>query len=308
MGQSLKDRVAVVTGGGGGIGREICLLMAKEGAKVVVNDFGTATDGSGQNNAPASVVVDEIKKAGGSAVANFDSVATWDSAANIIKTAIDNFGKIDIVVNNAGVARDRMMFNMSEQEWDIVVKTHLYGSFFVTRHAIPLMKQQGYGRVIFMSSNAAYGVSVGQANYGAAKAGMLCLSGVVANSMGKVGVTSNCIFPHADTRLTLTEAAKKQRAALAATGVAPSGDRDPSVVAPMVAYLCSEAAANITNQIFDVAGSEISRFTWPLEPVKSIFSRGKPWTVEELAKDVPATIAKGLVNPFWPPKQEEKKP
>ncbi|MDD5093094.1 MAG: SDR family oxidoreductase [Dehalococcoidia bacterium] len=290
MGESLKGRVAVVTGGGGGIGREICLLMAREGAKLVVNDYGTALDGSGQDSTPANKVVADITKEGGIAIANLDSVATWHGGENIIKTAVDNFGEIDILVNNAGVARDRMVFNMSEQEWDIVVKTHLYGSFFCTRHALPLMRKQNYGRLIFMSSNASYGVSVGQANYGAAKAGMLCLSGVVANSLGKNGVTSNAIFPHADTRLSMSEAAKKERER---TGVAPAGDRDPSVVAPMVVYLCSEAAASITNQIFDVSGSEISRFSWPLEPVKSIFSRGVPWTVENLAKDIPNTLAKG---------------
>lgn len=305
MGQMLKDRIAVVTGGGGGLGRAMCLLMAQEGAKVVVNDFGTTSDGSGQSASPADLVVNEIKKAGGTAVANYDSVATWQGGENIIKTAVSSFGRIDILVNNAGVARDRMIFNMSEQEWDIVVKTHLYGSFYCTRPAAALMRQQKYGRLIFISSNASYGVSVGQANYGSAKAGMLCLSSVCANGLGKYGVTSNAIFPHADTRLTLTEEAKKQRDAL---GLNVAGARDPQTVAPMVAYLCSEAAANITGQIFDVSGDDISLYSWPLEPVKTIFSRGQLWTVEGLAKDIPNTLAKGLVNPFFLAKKEEGKP
>ncbi|MFA4837346.1 MAG: SDR family oxidoreductase, partial [Dehalococcoidia bacterium] len=267
MGEMLKGKVAVITGGGGGLGKEICLLMAREGAKVVVNDFGTATDGSGKSASPADIVVEEIKKAGGTAVANYDSVASEAGGNNIIKTAVSSFGRIDILVNNAGVARDRMIFNMSSDEWDIVVKTHLYGSFYCTRPAAGIMRQQKFGRLIFMSSNAAYGVSVGQANYGAAKAGMLCMSSVCSNSLGKYGVTSNAIFPHADTRLTLTEEAKKQRESL---GMNVGGGRDPKVVAPMVAYLCTDAAANITGQIFDVSGDDISLYSWPLEPVKTI--------------------------------------
>ena len=297
MGDMLKDKVAVITGGGGGLGKQMCLLMARQGAKVVVNDFGTTKEGTGQDASAADVVVAEIKKESGQAVANYDSVATPEGGENIIKTAIESFGRIDILVNNAGVMRDRMIFNMSAEEWDIVVKTHLYGSFYCTRPASALMRQQKYGRLIFMSSNAAYGVSVGQPNYGAAKAGMLCMSSVCANSLGKYGVTSNSIFPHADTRLTLTEEAKKQREAL---GMNVVGGREPNVVAPMVVYLCSDAAANITGQIFDVSGEDISLYSWPLEPVKTIFSRGELWTPEQLSKDVPETLVKDLVNPFIP--------
>lgn len=297
MGDMLKDKVAVITGGGRGLGKEMSLLMARQGAKVVVNDFGTTKEGTGQDSSPADQVVAEIKEEGGTAVANYDSVASWQGGENIIKTAIDNFSRIDILVNNAGVMRDRMIFNMTEEEWDIVVKTHLYGSFYCTRLAAAQMRQQKSGRLIFISSNAAYGVSVGQPNYGAAKAGMLCLSSVCANSLGKYGVTSNAIFPHADTRLTLTEEAKKQRETL---GMNVGGPREPKVVAPMVAYLCTDAAANITGQIFDVSGDDISLYSWPLEPVKTIFSRGELWTVEQLAKDIPNTLAKDLVNPFNP--------
>ncbi len=295
MGDMLKDKVAVITGGGGGLGKAMCVLMAEQGAKVVVNDFGVSTAGEGRDTSAADQVVEEIKKAGGQAVANYDSVATPEGGENIIKTAVETFGRIDILVNNAGIARDRMIFNMSAEEFDIVVKTHLYGSFYCTRPASALMRQQKGGRLIFMSSNAAYGISVGQANYGSAKAGMLCLMGVCANSLGKYGVTSNAIFPHADTRLTLTEEAKKQREAL---GMNVGGGRDPKVVAPMVAYLCSDAAANINGQIFDVSGDDISLFHWPIEPVKTIFSRGELWTPEQLAEDIPKTLASELVNPF----------
>ena len=294
MGQLLKDKVAIVTGGGGGIGSSICKLLAREGAKVVVNDYGTAADGSGKSSNAADKVVEEIKKAGGTAVPNYDSVATWASAENIIKTATSSFGRLDILVNNAGVLRDRMIFNMSEQEFDIVVKTHLYGSFFCTRHALTVMKEQKYGRMLFTSSNAAYGVSVPQANYGSAKAGMLCISNVVANSMGKYNITSNAIFPHADTRMTLTEEAKKSRLAHGLTDGGAA--RDPDGVAPLVAFLVSDAAANITGQVFDVSGVEISRYNWPLKPVSTIFGGPDIWKVEDLVKKIPATVAKDVLK------------
>ncbi len=295
MGEFLKGKVAVVTGGGGGIGREICMLMAKEGARVVVNDYGTTPDGSGQSTSTADKVVADIVKDGGVAVPNYDSVASWQGGENIIKTAVNKFGRIDILVNNAGVLRDRMIFNMSEQEWDIVIKTHLYGSFYCTRHATALMREQKYGRLVFTSSNASYGVSQGQANYGSAKAGMLCLSSVCANSLAKYGVTSNAIFPHADTRMTLTEEARREREKHGLGGGGPG--RDPRGVAPMVVFLSSDSAANITGQVFDVSGSEISLYSWPLKPVKTIFGGPGIWTVEDLANKIPNTLAKDLVKP-----------
>ena len=197
----LKDRVAVVTGSGRGIGRGMALLMAKEGAKVVVNDLGGAEDGTGSDQAVASQVAKEITDAGGTAVANFDSVATWDGGHNIIQTAIDNFGKIDILVNNAGVLRDRMIFNMTEEEWDGVMAVHLKGAFNCTRAASNYMKQQKYGRVINFSSTSGLLGNYGQSNYGAAKLGLVGFTRNCALDMQRYGVTFNAIAPFAWTRL-----------------------------------------------------------------------------------------------------------
>ncbi len=298
MGEHLKGKVAVVTGGGRGLGRAICLCLADEGARVVVNDLGTTSDGTGKNDASAAEeVVNEIKNQGGQAAANYDSVTTWEGGERIIKTAVDNFGTIDILVNNAGILRDRMIFNMTEEEWDMVVKVHLYGTFYCTRHAVPIMREKRGGRLIFMSSNAVQGITPGQPNYSSAKGGILALSTNCSRALGKYGITSNAIFPHADTRMTLTEAAIKERQS---KGLAPAGNRDPGVVAPMVAYLATDEAANINGQVIEVSGNQIDLLCWPPYPVKTIFSRGELWTVDNLIKDIPETIAKDLVNPAPP--------
>jgi NAD(P)-dependent dehydrogenase (short-subunit alcohol dehydrogenase family) len=173
MGDRLKGKVAIVTGAGRGIGRGEALALASEGARVVVNDLGGAANGTGSSSSAAEEVVAEIKKRGGEAAASYESVATWKSAENIIKTAIDSFGRLDILVNNAGILRDRMIYNMSEEEWDLVMKVHLYGHFFTTRHACVIFRQQKSGRIINTSSNAGLGFTFGQANYGAAKEGIV---------------------------------------------------------------------------------------------------------------------------------------
>jgi NAD(P)-dependent dehydrogenase (short-subunit alcohol dehydrogenase family) len=197
----LKGKVAVVTGAGRGIGREIALLMARHGAQVVVNDYGGSAAGSGGENAPADEVVTEIAKAGGKAVANYDSVASMAGGQAIVKKAVDTFGRVDIIVNNAGILRDRMIFNMTEEEWDAVINTHLKGTFAVTRAAAPLMREQKGGRIINMTSTSGLIGNVGQANYAAAKLGIFGLTKATALDMGRYNVTANCISPFAWTRM-----------------------------------------------------------------------------------------------------------
>ena len=191
----LKDKVIVVTGAGGGIGRDFAHAMAAKGAKVVVNDVGASVSGEGKDVGPAQRVVDEIKAKGGVAVANTDSVAEWEAANRIIKIAIDAFGRIDVVVNNAGILRDRFFFNMSIEEWKAVIDVHLNGSFYVARAAAPYFKSQASGRYINMTSTSGLVGNFGQANYSAAKMGIVGLSKSMALDMAKYNVTSNCISP-----------------------------------------------------------------------------------------------------------------
>ena len=209
----LKGKAAVVTGAARGIGREIAMLMASLGARVVVNDYGGSEMGGGEAAAPADEVVSEIKKAGGEAVASYDSVASMAGGQSIIKACVSAFGRVDIVVNNAGILRDRMIFNMSEEEWDAVINTHLKGTFAVTRAAAPIMREQKWGRIINMTSTSGLIGNVGQANYAAAKLGILGLTKVTALDMARYNVTANCISPFAWTRMigtipTETEAQK----------------------------------------------------------------------------------------------------
>lgn len=198
---NLKDKVAIVTGSGRGIGRDIALLLAKEGAKVVINDLGGGSDGKGNDSKIADEVVQEILELGGEAVANYDSVADYESASNIIDTALSRFGRLDIVVNNAGILRDRMLFKMSEAEWDAVIAVHLKGSFNMTRAAAPYFKEQKSGRFIHFTSTSGLIGNVGQANYSAAKLGIVGLSKSTALDMARYNVTSNAIAPFAWSRL-----------------------------------------------------------------------------------------------------------
>ena len=304
MSDRLKGKVAVVTGAGGGIGRGIAILLAEEGAKVVVNDLGGAADGTGASASPADEVVAEIKSKGGEAVANYDSVATVEGGNNIIKTAIDNFGQIDILVNNAGILRDRMVFNMAPEEWDAVIKVHLYGVFNCTKPAAILMRQQRSGRIISMSSTSGLIGNSGQANYGAAKAGIAGFTRVVARDLGKYGVTVNCIAPGAATRMTLSEEVLAARQIRAERGVGRAGGESerempgPDDVAPIVVFLCTDAAANINGATFGAAGGRISLHTDPV-PIKSIFKEGR-WTIDELELIIPTTLAADIKNPAPP--------
>lgn len=310
MGERLKGRVAVITGAGRGLGRSHALAFAEEGAKVVVNDLGGGTEGRGASRSPADEVVQEIKAMGGEAVANYDSVTTAEGGERLIKTAIDSLGKLDILVNNAGVLRDRMVYNMTDEEWDTVIKVHLYGHFYCTRTACLWFRQQRSGRIINTASEAYLG-NMGQANYSAAKGGIVGFTRTVARDMGRYGVTCNAINPRAGTRLTVTPELKaaweRAKQTGAATGPVEARAVDmgkllPEYVSPLVVYLATDEAANINGCVFIVGGGQISIMPDPV-PVRSIykdvFTEGK-WTLDELSAIIPATIAAGLVNPVPP--------
>ena len=297
MGDRLKDKVAVVTGAGRGIGRGEALALASEGAKVVVNDLGGAPDGSGASASPADEVVAEIKKAGGEAAANHDSVVTTEGGENIIRTAIDTFGKLDILVNNAGILRDRMLFNMSPEEWDIVVKVHLYGHFNTIRPASVVFRQQKSGRIINTSSGAGLGNSTfGQANYGAAKEGIVGLTRKVAQDMGRYGVTCNAIRPNAGTRLTLSDEMRRTWSQEAIERFEQS--LRPDDIAPLVVWLASDDAASVTGRTFYVQTGLVAIYSEPVYE-KSILKEGG-WTIDDLFRFMPGSLASGLVNPYHP--------
>jgi NAD(P)-dependent dehydrogenase (short-subunit alcohol dehydrogenase family) len=286
----LRGKVAVVTGAGRGIGREIALLLAHHGARVVVNDYGGTEAGAGGSATPADEVVGEIKGAGGDAVANYDSVATMAGGQKIVQTAVDVFGHIDIVVNNAGILRDRMIFNMSEQEWDDVINTHLKGSFAVTRAAAPLMREQKSGRFINMTSTSGLVGNVGQANYAAAKLGIVGLTKVVALDMKRYNVTANCISPFAWTRMigTIPTETPAQKAR-----VEKIKKMSPAHIAPLAAYLASDHASDVTGQVFGVRGKEIMLFGH-MRPVMRMH-HAEGWTVERLAEMFPGTLQHHMV-------------
>jgi len=316
MGERLKGKVAVITGAGRGIGRAHALAFAAEGAKVVVNDLGGAADGTGADKAPADEVVAEIKKMGGEAVANYDTVVTMEGGERIIKAAIDKFGRLDILINNAGVLRDRMVFNMTEEEWDTVSNVHVKGHFTCTKHACIIFRQQRSGRIINTSSEAGLG-NMGQANYSAAKEAIVGFTRTVARDMGRYDVTCNVIRPRAATRLTMTPelaAAWEKRAAAGLGGVGSGGTQveevipglggmEPEAISPLVVFLCTDEAANINGYTFDVHGGEIGLYSEPIQ-VRSILKEGI-WTVDELCEIVPTTLAAGLVNPS-PPQQPKE--
>ena len=305
----LDGKVVVITGAGRGLGRAEALLFASEGAKVVINDLGGGADGSGGASAPADEVVAEIKKMGGEAAANYDSVATWKGGEGIINTAVQSFGRIDVLVNNAGILRDRMVFNMSDDEWDIIQKVHLYGHFYCTRAATAHMRQQRYGRIINTSSQAGLG-NMGQANYSAAKEGIVGFTRTVAMDMAKYGVTCNCIRPIAATRLTLTpelQAAMEKKSKEAGGGLgldigAELKKMAPEHIAPLVVYLATDAAANVNGRTFFVGGGEVGLYSEPAI-ISSIFKDGV-WTVKELVDIMPKGITRGFppAPPPAPPK------
>jgi len=292
VGERLAGKIAVVTGAGRGIGRAEALALAGEGAKVLVNDLGVSLNGTGASALPADEVVAEIRKGSGEGIANYDSVATADGAERVIKAAIDNFGRIDILVNNAGVLKARMIFNMSDEEWDEVVKVHLYGHFYCTRAACRWFRQQRNGRIINTSSLAGLGVP-GAVAYSAAKEGIVGLTRSVAREMARYNVTCNVMRPEAVTRLAQIvqpkpgeKQEKVQHRAEFMAEVSSIGESLPEDIAPLVVYLASDEAANISGRTFLVRHGQVALYSEPA-PVKPVCKDGT-WTVAELARVLPS--------------------
>lgn len=277
----LDNKVVAVTGAGGGIGREIALLCAREGAAVVVNDFGTSSSGEGKDAGPASQVVAEIHAAGGKAIANLASVSDSAGAASIVEDAVNNFGRIDAVVNNAGILRDRIFHRMSEAEWRAVIDVHLHGSFLVSQAAAPHFKEQGFGSYIHFTSTSGLIGNFGQANYAAAKMGIVGLSNSIALDMQRFGVRSNCIAPFAWSRMIGTIPAEteeeKRRVERMKT---MSADK----IAPLVAFLAGDASKDVSGQIFGVRKNEIFLFSVP-RPIRSVH-RSEGWSAETIASEL----------------------
>jgi len=279
MAKSLQDKVVIVTGAGRGIGREIALLCAAEGAKVVVNDPGGAPDGAGTNAAPAEEVVEEIRKAGGTAVANFETVAEAIPASKIVKQAVDTYGKLDGVVNNAGILRDAIFHRMSVEAFEAVIKVHLMGTFYVSHAAARLFREQESGAFVHFTSTSGLIGNFGQANYAAAKLGIVGLSKSIALDMNRFNVRSNCVSPFAWSRLigtipTETDAEKARVERMKQMG--------PEKIAPLSAFLLTDAAKDVTGQIFAVRMNEIF-LMGQSRPIRSV-QRSEGWTTETIAE------------------------
>ena len=293
----LDGRVAVVTGSGRGIGKGIALCLAKEGAKVVVNDPGSTIDGRGKEGDPAHEVVEEIKKGGGQAVANYDSVADFAAAERIIKTAVDSFGRIDILVNNAGILRDKSVVKMDEADFDAVVAVHMKGTFNCGRHAIPLMREQNYGRVINITSSAGLRGNFGQSNYSAAKAGIMGLTFTWALECAKYGITVNAMAPAGLTRMVGLIPGME--------GKPMAPEMDPNQNAPMVAFLASEKAAHVNGQIFGRRGFAFTLFQTP-RPIAAMYKPGG-LTPAEIAANFDGVFLEHLQPVGIPQMRKEEK-
>lgn len=279
MRTELTGKVAIVTGGAGAIGKGVALGLAAAGAKVVVNDLGVGLDGADGDRSAAQLVVDEIRASGGEAIVNTDSVSDWAAAQQIATAAMDTYGRLDIVVNNAGNLRDRMFFRMNEQEWRAVIDVHLNGTFFVSRAAAPYFKDQQSGAYVHMTSTSGLIGNLGQANYAAAKLGIVALSKSIALDMARFGVRSNCIAPFAWSRMTdsLPTETEAQRAR-----VAKFQRMEAHKIAPMAVFLAGEAASAVNGQIFAVRANEIMLMSQP-RPVRSVhMSEG--WSAQSIAE------------------------
>jgi NAD(P)-dependent dehydrogenase (short-subunit alcohol dehydrogenase family) len=278
---TLEGRVVAVTGAGRGIGREIALLCAQQGAAVVVNDFGGSAEGEGSDATPAQEVVKEITDAGGKAFVNAASVADPVGATSIIEDAVKQFGRIDAVVNNAGILRDRIFHKLSQEDWNAVIDTHLHGAFLVSKAAAPYFKEQGSGSYIQFTSTSGLIGNFGQANYSAAKMGIVGLSNSIALDMGRFGVRSNCIAPFAWSRMIATVPTETEAEKLR---VERLKSMTPAKIAPLVAFLASDLSKDVTGEVFSVRKNEIFLYS-KMRPIRSVH-RSEGWTPETIATDM----------------------
>jgi 3-oxoacyl-[acyl-carrier protein] reductase len=296
----LEGRVAIVTGGGRGIGRAECLSLASEGAAVIVNDFGGGADGAGGAEGPANEVADEITTQGGKAIAHYGDVSRPDTGTELVRLALDHFGKLDILINNAGILRDRMLHNMTDAEWNIVIAIHLSGTFFCTRAAAKVFREQRSGVIVTTGSESGLG-SMGQANYAAAKEGIAGFTRTVARDLGRYGCRANMIRPRAGTRLTLSDQLRDaiERARKSGEPAPDIGRIEhwvPEGVAPLVTWLCTDAAANVNGQDFVISAEQVSLMSQP-RPSATVFSE-TPWSLDQLDGLLPQTLTRGLRNEF----------
>jgi NAD(P)-dependent dehydrogenase (short-subunit alcohol dehydrogenase family) len=289
----LDGKAALVTGAGRGLGRAIAKGLAAQGAAVLVNDYGVTLAGEKESASPADQVMADIKAAGGKAAVNHGSVSKWSDAEAMVTQGVKEFGKLDILVNVAGILRDRMIFNMSEDEWDAVLDVHLKGTFNCSRFASVHMRERKHGRIINISSAAALG-SPGQPNYAAAKAGILGLTFSCANALGKYGITCNAIMPQAATRM--TDLVPRDRGMNIPTSETAAGTpSDPANVAPIIVYLASDEAAEVNGQIFGAEGYRLLRYRhifWD----KIVYGT-RPWNIDDLFKVMKRTLARDLEKP-----------
>jgi NAD(P)-dependent dehydrogenase (short-subunit alcohol dehydrogenase family) len=287
----LNGKVAIITGSGRGIGRAMAEAMAKSGARVIVNDPGMAQSGEGEDKGPAEEVVDAIKAAGGEAAPNFDSVVSFEGTTNMVNQALETYGRLDIVVNNAGVLRDRMLHKMSPEDWQLVQDVHLGGHFNMCRAAINVFREQQSGRVINFTSTSGLIGNLGQTNYGSAKLGIMAFTHILAMESKPKNITVNVIAPFAWTRMTasipVTDEASQAR-------VDNIKKMKPEFIANLVIYLCSDAAGEITGQTFGVRAGEIILFG-PPQPLRSVH-HAQGWTPEEIGEK-----AMGALSPFFTP-------
>ena len=283
---NLDNKVAIVTGAGGGLGRAHTLLLAREGAAVVVNDLGGARDGTGSGQSMADTVVEEIIAAGGKAVANYGSVTDDAAAQSMVKTAMDTYGRVDILVNNAGILRDRSFKNMSDTEWDAVIDVHLRGAYLATKHVWAALLEQGQGgRIIMTSSTSGLIGNFGQANYGAAKAGLAGFMRVLALEGMKYGITVNVLAPAALSRM--TEDLMPDTPELAERMA-------PEKVSPTVVWLCTDDASSVTGRQFCVSGNRTSLLSWQTDVIAEKDAMAEPWSVDEIGEKILQSM------PQWP--------